>query len=117
MFGLLECQPVLGYDRSWLVLDLRMQCNDQAYFYFGMVALFTLTVYSTGMPVWFLVTLQQRRQIGFAQRHPAEFSKESLLLKAIGEFVPAHRLIRHARRGLLDLQSLRLRSPWRGAYG
>ena len=61
MFGLLECQPVLGYDRSWLVLDLRMQCYDQAYWYFGMVALFTLTVYSTGMPVWFLVTLQQRR--------------------------------------------------------
>ena len=61
MFGMLECEPVLGYDLTWLVNDYRMQCMDNAYILFGLVAIYTVLSYSIGLPLYYLLTLLRRR--------------------------------------------------------
>jgi len=61
MFGLIDCQPILGYDNTWLAADFRFQCNDWAYWTYFFIAVYTVITFSIGLPVYYLVTLRRRR--------------------------------------------------------
>jgi len=38
-----------------------MQCNDQSYQLFFLIAVLTVIIYSLGLPIYYLVTLRRRR--------------------------------------------------------